>query len=139
MGKWLKNVLRKSTADYLFVAGHYPVYSVCSHGPTRHLVDHVQPLLEKYDVTGFLSGHDHCQSFVQNGDNPVIPKNSVKYYLTRKHNPNHSRAGFGAYHMDSKKVELTFYNEKGDALFTTSKKRRRSRKTNVEKPDGVLK
>lgn len=158
--KWLEHVLNHSTADYLFVAGHYPVYSVCSHGPTSHLIHHVQPLLEKYDVTGFLSGHDHCQSYVQEDDktfhaltgaghyccytasnlhNSKIPKNSVKYYLSHNNNPEHSKAGFGAYHMNADNVDITFYNEKGDALFTASKNRRRPRRNKVEKQDVILK
>lgn len=35
-----------STADYLFIAGHFPVYSGCSHGNTDNLVDDLKPLLE---------------------------------------------------------------------------------------------
>ena len=49
-----------STADYLFVAGHYPVYSGCSHGSTSSLISWLKPLLEKYGAH-YLSGHDHCQ------------------------------------------------------------------------------
>jgi len=38
--------MKESKADYLFVAGHYPVYSACSHGNTDYLVDNLKPLLE---------------------------------------------------------------------------------------------
>jgi hypothetical protein len=46
--KWLLHELATSTADYLWVAGHYPVWSACSHGPTETLVWRLKPQLEKH-------------------------------------------------------------------------------------------
>lgn len=57
---WIETVLAGSTADYLIVAGHFPVYSVCQHGNTQNLVDNLKPLLVRYGVQSYLSGHDHC-------------------------------------------------------------------------------
>lgn len=56
---WIEKQMKASTADYLLVGGHYPVYSVCSHGPTECLIDHLKPLLTQYNAH-YLSGHDHC-------------------------------------------------------------------------------
>ena len=42
---WLEDTLKASTADYLWVAGHYPVYSHCQHGPTLKLILRVLRLL----------------------------------------------------------------------------------------------
>ena len=58
---WIEDALSKSDADYLLVAGHYPVYSACSHGSTKELIKDLDPLLKQYDVTAYLSGHEHCQ------------------------------------------------------------------------------
>ncbi len=46
-------------ADYLLVAGHYPVLSVAEHGPTKILVDRLMPMLYKYRVTAYMCGHEH--------------------------------------------------------------------------------
>lgn len=65
---WLEQTLRASTATFLVVAGHYPVWSICEHGPTSQMVSDVKPLLEQYHVTAFIAGHDHCmESFVDSG------------------------------------------------------------------------
>ena len=56
---WLESTLRSSTAHYLIVGGHYPVWSIAEHGPTKCLVDRLRPLLQKYHVTVYINGHDH--------------------------------------------------------------------------------
>merc|ERR1719440_1830221 len=66
--QWLEQTLNGSSADYLIVAGHYPVYSVCEHGPTAKLQSDVKPLLLKYKVSAFLAGHDHCAEHIDVGD-----------------------------------------------------------------------
>ena len=57
--EWIKDVIRSSTADFLLVGGHYPVYSAGMHGSTQCLIDKLKPSLDAYDVTAFLAGHDH--------------------------------------------------------------------------------
>lgn len=56
---WLEQTLNQSSADWLIVAGHYPIYSGGEHGNTPELQAQVKPLLEKYGVDAYLCGHDH--------------------------------------------------------------------------------
>lgn len=56
---WLQERLARSKADFLLVAGHYPVWSVSEHGPTECLLQRLRPLLIKYKATAYLCGHDH--------------------------------------------------------------------------------
>jgi tartrate-resistant acid phosphatase type 5 len=56
---WLEAGLKASTADWIFVMGHYPVFSVAEHGPTALLVAGLQPLLVKYGVAAYFCGHEH--------------------------------------------------------------------------------
>ncbi|GMS97929.1 hypothetical protein PENTCL1PPCAC_20104 [Pristionchus entomophagus] len=70
---WLEQTLNDSRADYLFVAGHYPVYSVSMHGPTQCLVDRLAPLLKQHRVTAYLAGHDHSlQHLVSEGVTYIV-------------------------------------------------------------------
>ncbi|XP_005095870.1 tartrate-resistant acid phosphatase type 5 [Aplysia californica] len=62
---FIMQTLANSKADYLFTAGHYPVFSVAEHGPTKCLEDRLQPMLEKYSVNGHMSGHDHNLQHLQ--------------------------------------------------------------------------
>ena len=48
-----------SNPAYILVGGHFPVYSVAAHGSTQCLIDNLMPLLHKYRVSAYLSGHDH--------------------------------------------------------------------------------
>ncbi len=47
------------SADFLFVLGHYPIYSIGESGNTQCLIDRLNPLLHKHNVTAYIAGHDH--------------------------------------------------------------------------------
>jgi tartrate-resistant acid phosphatase type 5 len=68
--RWLEATLAASKARFIFVASHYPAYSSTTHGRLngdgrindpagRAARDFLYPLMQKYRVTAYLTGHDH--------------------------------------------------------------------------------
>ena len=63
---WISTTLPMlaEVSDFLFVASHYPLYSACAHGNTDYMITNLLPLLDYYNITAYLSGHDHCQEYL---------------------------------------------------------------------------
>jgi hypothetical protein len=60
---WLNDEMNASTADFLWVAGHYPVYSAGSDGTTPQLVSRLLPMLKSHSAH-YISGHDHMHEHI---------------------------------------------------------------------------
>ena len=136
---WIEDQLKASTADWLLVAGHYPVWSIAEHGPTESLVQMLKPLLEKYKVTAYLCGHDHNMQHLREDNSDVdyfvigaghfvdssnahmnkVPENSLKYFYG--HENSFSDGAFASITVSSKKFEITFTNVKGQSIYQYSK------------------
>lgn len=63
--RWLENKLKNSMSTWKVVVGHYPIFSNGHHGNTPELVSDLLPLLKKYDVDFYISGHDHDLEFIR--------------------------------------------------------------------------
>ena len=80
------------------MGGHYPVWSVCAHGPTSQLVSLLKPKLEQFGAH-YMCGHDHCLGHIDEGTDVQyiitgagmsccyepkhtkdVPKDSVKFF-----------------------------------------------------------
>lgn len=136
--QWLKTTLQASTATFLVVAGHYPVWSICEHGPTTMMVQQIKPLLEQYHVTAFLAGHDHCmESFVQNGvdyhgmgashsNDPstahksAVPTGSLQFHAEGK------SGGFGSFTVNATSFIARHHEGDGTLLYTAPTRAPRS-------------
>jgi len=74
--EWINATLASSTADWLIVVGHYPVYSSGEHGNTDDLQQNLKPMLERYAVDMYLCGHDHTLQHLQES------KNTTQYFVS---------------------------------------------------------
>lgn len=129
---WLESTLKASTADYLIVGGHYPIYSICEHGPTSELITDVKPLLEKYNVTAYIAGHDHCMEYLTTGDgldhhgigsahendpstahSTAVPANSLKW-----HNEG-TDGGFASFEVKATGLVVRHHQGDGSVAFVT--------------------
>jgi hypothetical protein len=57
--EWLIDALATSTAHHKIVVGHHGIYSIGPHGGSMRLKE-LDDVLRAYDVTAYVSGHDHC-------------------------------------------------------------------------------
>ncbi|XP_013379880.1 tartrate-resistant acid phosphatase type 5 [Lingula anatina] len=139
---WLEENLKNNKASYIIVAGHYPVISIAEHGPTKCLTQKLMPMLYKYKVTAFFSGHDHNLQHLQHTQSGVpvdyfvigsgnfvvtstahhsaVPSGSLKYHGADKHN-----GGFAYIEATPQAMTLSFISGSGAHLYSHSMKPRK--------------
>lgn len=123
--KWIQDQLEATQKEkYVLVAGHYPVWSIAEHGPTKELVSQLRPLLQKYKVNAYLCGHDHNLQHLRevNGtveyfvigaahivDTSVANKHSVPDGSLRYHYADPDGMGaFSYFEVQSDGIQVTF-------------------------------
>ncbi|KAF6027566.1 ACP5 [Bugula neritina] len=138
---WIEEKLANSTADYLVVGGHYPVYSAGFHGPTERLVERMKPLLYQYNVSAYFSGHDHTlqhlHEVTEDGEMDYmvtgsatnslnirwhkddVPPGSLKFW-----NADTVDGGFAAVSVNKELLTFTFISGEGLELYQTTVKPR---------------
>jgi len=139
---WLESTLAASTADWLLVIGHYPVWSVAENGPTASLVDNLLPLMKKYRVDAYFSGHDHNLQFLDDGSGIAyflsgaghntthshkhaadVPAGSSKFFFPPKDDLTHG--GFNTVSLTPTKMEVIYYEDGGETLFIVDRNQTR--------------
>jgi len=135
----LRYVTDTEKIDYLFVAGHYPVWSIAEHGSTKCLVERLRPLLHKYNVSGYMSGHDHnlqhisdefmgsrveyilsgAGNFIDNSTEHIrsIPKNSLRYHFSDSEGI--GNGGLCLFKATKTNLTVTFLESSGLELYQT--------------------
>lgn len=138
---WLNQSMASSTADYLWVAGHYPVWSACSHGPTSKLVEKLKPMLEKHNAH-YMCGHDHCMGHIDEGTGVQYiltgagkaccydpskasknPKGSIKWWMAGKGGSGYQpmpfpmESGFTSFRIDADAMKIVFHAHNGTEIY----------------------
>jgi len=133
---WIESEISSSTADYILVVGHYPVYSACSHGNTDTLIEHLLPLLKQYNAH-YLSGHDHCMEHIVEPGVSVnhflsgmgveccypltnqrnVPKKSLRWYKALE-NKDGASGGFTSFEVNKQSMNVNYYDQDGAVLYT---------------------
>ena len=117
---WLESTLKHSSATWKIVVGHYPILSGGEHGNTPELVNYLKPLLEKYKVSTYISGHDHSLQVIKN-NNVVYLVNGVGSKIGQVQNTNEtefSRAisGFMIHEVIDNQLTHNIIDHEGNIL-----------------------
>lgn len=141
---WIQDTLSQSTAEFLVVAAHYPVYSIAEHGPTAALVKRLQPMLQQYEVTAYLCGHDHAGEYLQDPADPskvdyhvvgaahlvdsstahssAVPKDALQWHS----GDSKTKGMFARITVNTDGFSVKHYANTGDLLYTAPTKKARS-------------
>ena len=130
---WLETTLAASRADWLLVFGHYPVWSCGEHGDSPSLIRDLLPLLEKYHVDAYYSGHDHSLQHLQHHGHVqfFVNGNGAKMgtvgNVTQAAKVKHAevRQGFMSHEVSRKEMRTRAIDSKGRTVFEYTQKPRR--------------
>lgn len=131
--------IASTDVPYIFVAGHFPVWSIAEHGPTQCLLNKLRPLLHKYQVSVYFCGHDHnlqhltndylnhtvnyvlsgASNFVDNSTAHIkdVPENSLKFHWADTSLI--VNGGFVLTKVNKDNMTITYYQSNGKELYQT--------------------
>jgi tartrate-resistant acid phosphatase type 5 len=128
--RWIESTLANAKEEWKFVVGHHPVYSSGSeHGITPELISMLKPMLEKYKVQAYISGHEHNMQhlqrahsdvdyFVCGAGGDVIP---TGHFMPTTFGAGVS--GFADIAIRNDSLFLKFINKDGNIIYNYSRKR----------------
>lgn len=141
--RFLEQTLAASTADYLWVGGHYPMYSQCQHGPTDEIISQVLPLMQKYKASGMIAGHDHCMAHYVEDNMAFVLTGAGKQCCYHPANINNGKnpgqpafrmdrdrflgtAGFTSFTVTEAGTTIKYHDQHGKELYTSEAVKPRS-------------
>jgi 3',5'-cyclic AMP phosphodiesterase CpdA len=125
---FVDSVLARSHEKWKVVIGHHPIYtSDFIQGNTYGLIDEVVPLLRKYRVDFYLSGHIHKFEHLRRDGIDYMstttgakPRWTNPWFFTRFVQRS---LGFTVCHVTAHDFSFYFVNEKGETLYSYRKKK----------------
>ncbi|MDE6278040.1 MAG: metallophosphoesterase [Muribaculaceae bacterium] len=127
---WLAKALASSTADWVIVAAHHPVYSSRPDN-SRQRADiqaHIAPVLAKHRPDAYISGDVHCFEHFAFPDDPTdyftCTAGSVAYPVDAP-DPRtlftSGSSGFMTLSADAEKLSIAMLDKEGRVLYTYTK------------------
>jgi len=125
---WLNQTLDKSTAEWRFAVGHYPVYSGGEHGDTAEMINDVLPIFARGKVDAFLCGHDHNLQHNQGNGMDFYVIGSGTWRGTYKTTPQAKWGvvdpGFTVHQLYADRMVIRFINSRGQEIYTYTQQRK---------------
>ena len=72
--EWVDSVLTVAAEDWVVVVGHHPVFS--ARRPSKELIEHLNPILNRHDVDFYVCSHDHIFQHMRD------PDSNIDYIMT---------------------------------------------------------
>lgn len=123
--RWLEEGLAKATEDFKIVIGHHPIYvSEKKRVDEQSLIEKLDPLLRKYNVSIYIAGHSHTFQHLTKKDTTVnyVVNGSGSLGREPLKGPDtqfcSSDEGFSVVSVGKDKVKMTFINYEGTPIYS---------------------
>jgi len=120
---WLRNQLRTSRAKWKCIVGHYPILSGGPHVESHEMYSAIQPIIEKYNVQLYISGHDHNAQILSKGNCFYVVSGGSTTFIESKKKNTHvfqsKELGFMKLVAMRQKLELYFVSKEQEYLVYT--------------------
>lgn len=73
--RWLEDRLARSTARWKIVFGHHPLYTNSGRENDVTMIEHLEPIFDRWDVDLYFAGHDHILELLR-------PVKGVQYVVS---------------------------------------------------------
>ena len=144
---WLTKRMAASTADYLWVGGHYPIWAIGQDGPTGAR-EQLRSLLNEHEAQ-YFNGHEHDFEHIRElntsvnyistgagkeccyGDSNLntVPIGSIQFAATGEGGamwwggtpipPQHVQSGFTSYRVGNESMRVVYHASDGSILYAT--------------------
>jgi tartrate-resistant acid phosphatase type 5 len=122
--QWLEKELSESKALWKICVGHHMIRSGGVYGDQSFMMRTIKPLLDKYGVHLYLSGHDHDLQLIKASDDHFYQLISGAGGGAREtgYGKNtlfaHTNGGYVSCSISNKNIQCKFYNQHGVVVFT---------------------